>query len=77
MERLAWLYTVRDHLRDAEEKVEPVRASSDFLSAIDGKHPDDVWRLVDELVESVKVTQPHLYETYMRKFNALDMAKGA
>lgn len=74
IERLAWLYTVRDHMKEYEEQTTTAAAipPSKFMEIIGDKHPDDVWCLVEELVESVRITQPMLYDSYMRRFESLD-----
>lgn len=78
IERLAWLYIVRDHMKEYKDEVKPAEvSSSEFMKVIDGKHPDDVWCLVEELVESVRVTHPMLYDSYMRRFESLNNAHKA
>lgn len=40
---------------------------SEFSRAIDGKDPADIWPIMDELMSTVKVIQPNLYEAVMRR----------
>ena len=40
---------------------------SEFADAIRGKDPDDVWPVIDELMSTVKLIQPRLYDAVMRK----------
>lgn len=40
---------------------------SDFLEAIAGKNPENVWLIMDELMESMAVLQPRIYDQVMRK----------
>lgn len=44
---------------------------SEFLTAIADKTPVDVWRIVDELMQSLNVMQPRTYAAVMRKIDAL------
>ena len=71
-ERLAWLYIVRDHLMQKMNK-EPLTLAgeSEFLTAVNGKCGDAVWRIMDELAETVKMLHPRVYESVIRKLNDL------
>jgi hypothetical protein len=40
---------------------------SDFLRAVDGRKADRVWRLMDELVEAVKILHPRMYSMLIDK----------
>jgi hypothetical protein len=40
---------------------------SEFLKAVDGRKADKVWKLVDELVEAVKILHPRMYTTFINK----------
>lgn len=40
---------------------------SEFLKAIDGRKADKVWKLMDELVEAVKILHPRMYTTFIDK----------
>ena len=40
---------------------------SEFLKAVDGRKADNVWKLVDELVEAVKILHPRMYTTFIDK----------
>lgn len=41
--------------------------SSDFLQAIQGKDPGEVWRIMDELMDTLKMVNERLYNSIMRK----------
>lgn len=71
-ERLAWLYIVRDHLTQKMNK-EPLTLAgeSEFLAAVNGKCGDAVWRIMDELAETVKMLHPRVYESVLKKLNDL------
>lgn len=40
---------------------------SEFLKAVDGRRADKVWKLIDELVEAVKILHPRMYTTFIDK----------
>ena len=44
---------------------------SEFLKAVDGRKADKVWKLVDELVEAVKILRPRMYMTFIDKVQDL------
>ena len=44
---------------------------SEFLKAVDGRKADKVWRLIDELVEAVRILHPRMYTTLIDKVQDL------
>lgn len=40
---------------------------SEFLKAVDGRKAERVWKLMDELVEAVKILHPRMYTTFIDK----------
>lgn len=46
-------------------------SDSEFGRAISGKNEASVWELIEELVSTVQVIQPRLYNGFMRKLNEL------
>ena len=72
--KLADLYIVRDHIT-AQEHKQPVPLStvgdSDFLKAINGKDSLAVWSIMDELMDTVRVTAPRVYGSIMRKISSI------
>ena len=44
---------------------------SEFLKAVDGRKAERVWKLIDELVEAVKILHPRMYTTFIDKVKAL------
>jgi hypothetical protein len=42
-------------------------SGTDFSQAIDGRNPDEVWPIMDELMSTVQVLMPRLYDSVMRK----------
>lgn len=78
MEKLAWLYIVRDHITlpiESPQEQNVVVTSgiittdgdSEFMVAIKGKSVDEVLHIVDELMQTVQVLQPKLYDAVLRK----------
>lgn len=75
VERLAWLYIVRDHLTsDASKSTKHVSTdgSSDFLAAADGLDTCQVLDLMDELMDTLQVIAPALYHSAMLRLDALE-----
>ena len=44
---------------------------SEFLKAVDGRKSDKVGKLIDELVEAVKILHPRMYTTFIDKVQDL------
>lgn len=80
--KLASFYTILDHMNDNnQEKIysyakAPVvvesgkidyYSDSDFSHIINGKDQNDVWVVMDELMDTLKVMYPRLYDGVMRK----------
>ena len=42
-------------------------SDTEFSRAIDGRKPEDVWPIMDELMSTVQVLMPRLYDGVMRK----------
>lgn len=42
-------------------------SDSDFAQAVQGKDQDEVFSVIDELMDAVKVLNPRLYDSVMRK----------
>lgn len=69
-ERLAWLYIVRDHIT-GQQTAQPtplsVNQSSEFLQAVDGKDSVAVFAVMDDLMDTIRVTAPRVYSSVMRQ----------
>lgn len=81
--KLAAFYTIRHELFGEEKEAEQPMYSyapppepseivgrygdSEFLEAVDGKPIDGVMQIMDELVGSMQVLQPRIYDSVMRK----------
>ena len=72
--KLADLYTVRDHLTGQPQKqATPLETSGDseFLRAIDGKDSVAVWQIIDDLMDTLRVTAPRVYSDIMSRIFSL------
>lgn len=54
-------------VENTEENIIGYHGDSEFLTAIEGKYAEDVWPIMDELMESMAVLQPRIYDQVMRK----------
>lgn len=84
--KLADLYTVRAHIMGQEPPYEreysraqgpdikpqaEVYGNSDFLKAVSGKEMSAAWAVMDELMDTLHVVNPKVYDGVMRKINDL------
>ena len=70
IEKLAYLYIVRDHITLSEPKPSGVisdTGGSEFLSACCGKPTADIMAVFDELMNTLQMIQPRAYEAIMKK----------
>ena len=74
-ERLAWLYIVKDNLQRYNNTTTPnkiaVTGDSAFIKAINGKNPEQLWKIIDELMEVVQATQPRVYNKVLQTIQEL------
>ena len=72
-ERLAWLYIVKDHITPfpASNNIETDN-NSEFLQAITGKDSNEVWRIINDHMDCVKLVYPKQYNSIIDKINAID-----
>lgn len=84
---LAAFMTIKDHMYpdDQEEPIKlpqysyaesPVErvsyySDSEFSQVVDGKNMDDVWGIIDELMTTLQVLQPRLYNSVIRKIDSI------
>lgn len=76
-EKLATFYTIREHaFREESTELEYSHyepqvvddyGDTDFLQAIQGREPTEMWLLMDELMQTILITNPRLYDSVMRK----------
>ena len=73
--KLADLYTVRDHITGQTQKQSvPLETSGDseFLQAVDGKDSVAVFAIMDDLMDTIRVTAPRAYDSVMRKVREIN-----
>ena len=82
--KLAAYYTIMDHMGVNEPpaysyQAEPVarqsdgiryEGDSDFARAVDGKSPDMIWPVIDELMSTLQTLNPRLYAGVMRRIDS-------
>lgn len=73
-ERLAWLYIVRDHIREGSTGISALSGNrtgklsgSEFLEACSHMDFNELMGILNEHMEAVKVVAPKEYHTIMRK----------
>ena len=67
-------YPMQSYSAPPEEQVETIvetNGDSEFLKAVDGRKAERVWKLMDELVEAVKILHPRMYSTFIDKIQDL------
>ena len=42
-------------------------SGTDFSQAIDGRNQEDIWPIMDELMDTIKVIHPRLYDAVLQK----------
>lgn len=57
-------------LRDSGQDTVGEYGDSDFLQAVKGKNPADVWAVMDELMDTLHVVNERVYNGVMRKIDA-------
>ena len=78
--KLSAIYTVLDHLYppddilsgysgDASNNSIGKYGTSEFLKSIVGHDPQRMWLLMDELMQTLTIVQPRLYDCVIRKIN--------
>ncbi len=66
-QKLAWLYILKDHSGGPPLPGTNLQnAESDFLQKVRGKSTD-IWNVIDELMTTLQITNPRLYDSVIRK----------
>ncbi len=69
-EKLATFLTLKHYLYNNEEHEEPQHSydsGTDFMTAVSGKDVGKVYAVIDELMETLLVLNPRLYDGVMRR----------
>lgn len=75
--RLSTLYNVRDHLlaerypKEVDANLKLTLRGSDFLDAANGKPYEDVLKIVDEHLETIKMLYPKTYDGVIQRVREL------
>lgn len=83
--KLAAYYTILDQMekKSPNEDVIPaysgvyssksalIDSESEFAQIVNGKEPGAVWALMDELMQTIKVVNPRLYASVLRKLDEM------
>ena len=74
--KLAAFYTIQDHLYPegysfaapavVSESCVEYDGKSEFMQAVDGRPARDVWAIIDELMCTLQIVNPRLYDGVMR-----------
>lgn len=76
VERLAWLYIVRDHvlMNIKPDEPEPVimpavaiSSGSEFMEVCSKANPVKMWSTLDDLMNTIQLLQPKLYQATIDK----------
>lgn len=81
--KLAAFYTIKSHLYpdgpNGMERTEPmysyapapdgiqIDSDSEFAERVNGRQPSEVWPLIDEMMATLQVLQPRLYNAVMQR----------
>lgn len=49
-----------------------IKGESEFLKAINGKDGANIWPIIDELISTIRILQPNVYESIMSKINSIE-----
>ena len=66
--------TMQSYSEPPTEQVEiyvETNGDSEFLKVVNGRKAERVWKLMDELVEAVKILHPRMYTTFIDKVQDL------
>lgn len=70
-QKMATFYTLLNSMYRSNDQKQEItheeiigeHGDSDFLRLIAGRHPEDVWNLMNELMEAIQISQPRLYDS--------------
>lgn len=79
VEKLATFYVLYDHLfKKQEPEIEPIKevtinryGGSEFYRAISCKKAHDVWRIMNDVMGMIKVTNPQIYRAIIQRISRL------
>lgn len=71
-ERLADLYIVRDHLTGYKHRQPTpldITGDSEFLQAVSGKDSVKVWSVMNDVMDTIRVTAPRVYANVLHRLS--------
>lgn len=79
-ERLAVLCIVKDHIKPSPTPTQNItqksvsgnvslKDTSQFLKAVNGKNPQAVWDVMDELMSVIQTLHPRLYDRVLKEID--------
>ena len=63
--------TARGDPQDAAGKIIETNSGTEFLEAINGRPAAGVWFIIDDLMETLKVTNERVYKSVLRRIREL------
>lgn len=78
-EKLATFYIIYEHsFKRKKPEIQPIKEvtidrynGSEFYCAISGKKAKAVWRIMNEVMGVLKVSEPHIYKAFMQQIKKL------
>lgn len=76
IKRLAWLYTVRDHIYENSSSSQPIKleveGKTEFLNSVKGKDSVKIYNFIDKMVEEIKLLHPKMYRALIEKIQKIE-----
>ena len=60
-------YPIIGYSADSAPEGIAIDSDTEFASRVNGRNPSEVWAIIDELVETIRIVNPRLYQSVMRK----------
>lgn len=76
--KLAAFYTIKQAMfgeeqgysfAPAPENIVEINSGSEFANIVNGRKQNDVWPVIDELMTTLQIIQPRLYESVLSRFS--------
>ena len=76
--KLAAFYTIKQAMfgeeqgysfAPAPENIVEINSGSEFANIVNGRKQSDVWPVMDELMTTLQIIQPRLYESVLSRFS--------
>ena len=70
VQKLSWLYIVRDHMKSPVKGTMP-DGESEFRQCSCGKDIESVMLIIDEMMEATQVLNPRMYENVLARIGEI------